>query len=244
MAPESADFGTQVAGIATLADPVRRALYRYVVAQGRAVNRDEAASGTGLARHVAKFHLDKLAEEGLLEIEYARPPGKGGPGAGRPAKLYRRSARQLAISLPERRYELAGRVMARAITDAEAARIPLSEALRLAAHDTGRAVGEAARQQAGGRAGGSRLTAAAVDALRDCGYEPRQEAGRVVLTNCPFHNLAQDYTDLVCGMNLELVAGLVDGLGHSGLEARLDPDPTRCCVTLTSERGRRQAVPR
>ena len=145
------DFDAQVAGVAVLGDPVRRALYRYVVAQPGPVNRDEAAAGVGVPRHVAKFHLDKLEQDGLLDIEFSRPPGRGGPGAGRPAKLYRRSSRELAVSLPERRYDLAGRVMARAITDAERDGLPIADTLHAAARDTGRSLGQEARQQAGQR---------------------------------------------------------------------------------------------
>ena len=117
-APASPDFDAQVTGLAALGDPLRRALYRYVVAQTAPVNRDQAAEGVGVARHVAKFHLDKLVDDGLLEVEFARPPGRRGPGAGRPAKLYRRSSRELAVSLPQRDYELAGRLLAKAVTDA------------------------------------------------------------------------------------------------------------------------------
>jgi predicted ArsR family transcriptional regulator len=74
--PASAAFDAQVTGIAALGEPIRRALYRYVVAQAAPVNRDQAAEGAGVARHVAKFHLDKLVEDGLLDVTYARPTGR------------------------------------------------------------------------------------------------------------------------------------------------------------------------
>src|SRR5665213_1103563 len=100
------DFDLQVSSVAALGEPVRRALYRYVVEQGKPVSRDEAAAGVGVARHVAKFHLDRLEEDGLLEAEFSRPPGRrAGPGAGRPSKLYRRSSHELSVSLPERQYD-------------------------------------------------------------------------------------------------------------------------------------------
>src|SRR3954451_19119399 len=51
---------------ASLGDPVRRALYRLVPASSEAVSRDDAAIGVGVARHVAKFHLDRLVKDGLL----------------------------------------------------------------------------------------------------------------------------------------------------------------------------------
>jgi len=226
------DFDARVTGVGALAEPVRRALYRYVVAQPAPVSRDQAAQGVGVARHVAKFHLDKLEEEGLLEVEFRRPPGRRGPGAGRPAKLYHRSPRELRVSLPERRYELAGRVLVQAIVDAERDGVPIAEALQAAAARAGRALGQEARDRVAVRAGRAAQAAAARGMLAEHGYEPRADAGGLILANCPFHALAQDDTELVCGMNLDLVNGLLAGLERANLEARLDPAPGRCCVTV------------
>jgi predicted ArsR family transcriptional regulator len=238
------DFDAQVRGMAALAEPTRRTLYRYVVDQPRPVSRDQAADGVGVSRHVAKFHLDKLQDEGLLEVEYRRPPGRGGPGAGRPAKLYRRSSRELAVSLPERRYELAGRVLVEAIDDAERDGVAIAEALRTAAERAGRALGDEARPRAGADAaraaqadaGADRGRAGQADTARgmlaELGYEPRADDGGLILVNCPFRALAQDYTEVVCGMNLDLIDGLLAGLELADLRARLDPAPGRCCVTV------------
>lgn len=227
------DFDIRVTGIAALGEPVRRDLYRYVVGQTGPVSRDQAATGVGVALHTAKFHLDKLVDDGLLEVEFARPPGRSGPGAGRPAKLYRRSSREIAVSLPERHYELAGMLLAQAVTDAERGGVPVGDALRHAAREAGRALGERARRHAGSAPNETALLTAATDVLVDCGYEPRiDDAGGMTLVNCPFHALAQEYTELVCGMNLELMHGLADGLDPATLEPRLDPAPGRCCVRL------------
>src|SRR3954453_6122697 len=114
------DFDGQVAAVGALADPARRALYRFVSAAENPVSRDQAAAGVGLARHTVKFHLDRLVDDGLLEAEDRRLSGRRGPGAGRPAKLYRRAARQFAVTLPERHYDLAGRVLAAAVESAAA----------------------------------------------------------------------------------------------------------------------------
>lgn len=231
-APSNPDFDTQVTGIAALGDPLRRGLYRYVIAQPSPVNRDQVAEGVGVARHVAKFHLDKLVDDGLLAVEYARPPGRRGPGAGRPAKLYSRSSRELAVSLPQRDYELAGRLLAKAVTTAEHDGVAVGETLGQVARDTGRALGQQARQHAGVRPKRSTLLAAAMTVLGESGYEPRIDDTSVTLVNCPFHGLAQEYTDLVCGMNLDLMAGLVEGLDDPTLEALLEPTPGLCCVRL------------
>ena len=100
------DLADQATGIAALAEPVRRELYEYVVAQQDAVGREEAAAGVGVAVHTAKFHLERLVQDGLLDVEFRRLTGRSGPGAGRPAKLYRRSDTEWSVSLPARRYDL------------------------------------------------------------------------------------------------------------------------------------------
>jgi predicted ArsR family transcriptional regulator len=225
----SEDFGAQVERIAALGEPVRRELYRYVLSQDGPVGREQAAAGAGVAHHVAKFHLDKLVADGLLEVEYARPPGRTGPGAGRPAKLYRRSARDIAVSLPERHYDLAGRVMAAAITATAHDGIPLAGALRAAAETAGRDLGA---ETSGAAAEPADRIAAASNVLARNGYEPRATADGLTLANCPFHSLAQAYPDLICGLNVHLVGGLLDALGAADLCARLGPAPGRCCVTV------------
>ncbi|MGN9909633.1 helix-turn-helix transcriptional regulator [Phytohabitans sp. LJ34] len=223
------DFDASVTKLAALAEPVRRALYQYVAGQPEPVGREQAAAGVGVAHHLAKFHLDKLVDDGLLEAEYSRPPGRGGPGAGRPAKLYRRAAGSIAVSVPERRYDLAGHVMARAITTAQETGVPLDEALADAARATG---AELARRARDGAPPGDHL-AAVSQVLAGTGYEPRVEGDGVTLSNCPFHQLAESYTALVCGINLHLIAGVLDALPAADLRARLAPAPGRCCVTVT-----------
>lgn len=230
--PSKPDFDAQVTGLAALGDPLRRSLYRYVVAQSAPVNRDQVAAGVGVARHVAKFHLDKLVVDGLLAVEYARPPGRGGPGAGRPAKLYRRSSRELELSLPHREYEFAARLLANAVTTAEHDDVAVGDALRQVAQDAGRTLGRHARRDAGARPTPSRLLAAATTVLGESGYEPRVDDAGVTLVNCPFHRLAAEHTELVCGMNLDLMIGLVEGLDDPTLEARLEPAQGLCCVRL------------
>jgi predicted ArsR family transcriptional regulator len=122
--------------------------------------------------------------------------------------------------------------MADAITSAEREAIPVAEVLRTSATAFGRALGEAARDDAGDGASEDVLLAAAQGVLADYGYEPRATNDEMTLANCPFHALAQDYTDLVCGMNLALMQGFLAALDAPGVEARLDPAPGRCCVTL------------
>jgi predicted ArsR family transcriptional regulator len=229
------DFDADVASVAALGEPMRRALYRYVVSQEGAVGREEAAAGVGVAHHTAKFHLDKLVEDGLLDVEYRRPPGRTGPGAGRPAKLYRRADREIAVSLPERRYDLAGRVMAEAITEARRAGTSVDDTLTEAARSAGREIGEQARGLLGSHRTPEDALRAVGEVLAGQGYEPRLRAGCLTLGNCPFHSLAQRYRDLVCRMNLDLIDGVLDGLEPASLHAILDPSADCCCVVVAPE---------
>ena len=221
------EFAERVAGIGALAEPARRTLYEYVVAQPAPVSREQAAAATGVAVHSAKFHLDRLEAEGLLEVEFRRLSGRSGPGAGRPAKLYRRSAREVAVSLPERRYDLAGRILASAVDRATQEGVAVQTAVRDAAGREGRRAGEAAETAA--PAEGPELDRLA-DTLADHGYEPRMRDDELVLANCPFDALAREHTALVCGLNEAFVGGVLDGLGCAGVDACLDPEPGLCCV--------------
>jgi len=217
------DLAEDAARIAALADPVRRRLYLFVSRQADAVSREQAAAAAAVPTHTAKFHLERLADEGLLDVEFRRLTGRVGPGAGRPAKLYRRSGREIAVSLPERHYDLVGRILAEAVEQAIGTTVDVGVAAAAVARREGRAAG--AR---GSRRGGELVrTAATLDRV---GYEPRVEDSRIVLENCPFDRLAQDHTALVCGLNLEYVEGLIEGLDCQRLTAALEPSPARCCV--------------
>lgn len=226
------DLGSQASGIGALADDTRRRLYEYVVARPEPVSRDQAASALGLAPHNVNFHLDRLAAEGLLEVEYRRLTGRSGPGAGRPSKLYRRADREFAVTLPERRYDVVGDILATAV-DRAAGGAVLDRALEESAHAHGEDLGRAAT----GLDGAEPLDALA-EVLTGQGYEARREDQAVALANCPFDALARKHTALVCGLNRSFVQGVADGLGHAdAVRADLEPEPGMCCVKARGTRG-------
>lgn len=225
-------IGQNITGIGALADPVRQELYLFVCAQPGPVSRDQAAAAVGIARHKAKFHLDRLESEGLLEAVYARLTGRTGPGAGRSSKLYRRAAREFAVSLPSREYLLAGRLMADAIAESARTGAPVLEVLHRVAAAHGASMGGAALAVEGRPATPQAALDLAIGALAEHGYEPRREGGRTIMANCPFHALAEAQRELVCHMNHALITGLVESLGPAEVEARLEPGDNRCCVSL------------
>lgn len=224
------DLQRDAAGIGALADPVRRRLYQFVCDQPAPVSRDQAADAVAIPHHQAKFHLDRLTAEGLLETDFARLTGRSGPGAGRTAKLYRRARRDIAVSLPHREYELAGRLMATAIARSAGTGEPVTEVLNRVARDYGRTIGAASSSSPPPSPEAALQRAVAV--LIRYGYEPRFGDDEVELANCPFHALAQEQTELACTMNHALITGVADALAPHSPGARLCPGRDRCCVVL------------
>lgn len=204
--------------LSSLDDPVRRELFDYLAHRDEPVSRDEAASAVGIGRTLAAYHLDKLVDASLLTVSYQRPAGRGGPGAGRPAKLYARLGEELIVSVPPRDYELLAELLVSSIEQDSGGAV--RAALNRAARDAGR---RAARDT-----GGDLMAA-----LRSCGYLPqRDDDGCITLRNCPFHSVAADHLDVVCGLNLELVGGVIAASTRRGVHAQLLPRQGRCCVVV------------
>jgi predicted ArsR family transcriptional regulator len=213
-----ADPADRLDALASLGDPVRRRLFRYVFDGAAPMSRDEVAAGTEVTRSTAAYHLEKLVEVGLLGVRFERRTGRRGPGAGRPTKLYLRPAASVAVSLPRREYELMAVLLAGAVEQDS------TGTARRALYDAARAAGADLARTDGRRTAREVLAAA--------GYEPRIGPDGIWLRNCPFERLAVEHRDLVCGASLALVEGVVDVAGEPGERAVLAPGPQRCCVLV------------
>lgn len=233
-APAGIQGGDAIAMAAVLAEPVRRALYEHVAGRDEPVDRDEAAAATGIGRPLAAFHLDRLAAAGLLEVEYRRRSGRTGPGAGRPAKFYRRTrGLNVELSLPARRYRMAAEIFAAGLDRRPDSHV--RNEVREAARDRGAALtGAPGSDKASPRATKPRSRRAArkalVAVLAREGFEPTDDGREIRLRNCPFDDLVADHRDLTCSMNLALLDGVVTGVGEAGLRAVARPVDGSCCV--------------
>jgi predicted ArsR family transcriptional regulator len=214
----------QVRGIAALSEPVRARIYGYVAAEGKDVSRDQVAAALRIPRSQATFHLEKLADQGLVETTYRRLSGRRGPGAGRTSKLYRRARRQLQVTLPPRDYELA----ARALADAMESKGRVSLKIRLT--DVAREIGA---QWAAERRGGTPLGNLEAILSRH-GYEPHWDRpDHMRLRNCPFEALISEHEKLICKvLNLSIIEGLVNELHAKDVAAVYTPPPPLCCISL------------
>jgi predicted ArsR family transcriptional regulator len=220
------DVTSGLQAASTLADPVRRRVFDAVAAAAAPVGRDDVAEEVGIGRSLAAYHLDLLAEQGLLTISFARRNGRTGRGAGRPAKLYERADVELSVQLPPRTDDLLAGLLAKAVEreGSGAALAALRDVTREAGQELGTVLSGATR-------------AKVMAELWARGYEPAEASGAIRLRNCPFHHLVDDHRELVCGLNEELLGAMVSAAGVA-LEARLDPQPGYCCVVLQRRRKR------
>ncbi|WP_309073052.1 helix-turn-helix domain-containing protein [Paenarthrobacter sp.] len=215
----------KIAAVASLDDENRRRLYEYLLSSGSAVGRDEAALALELPRSSVSFHLDRLVREGLLRVEFRKSPDRTGPGSGRPSKLYIPVMDEIGVSIPERRYDLAGHLMATAIKRAEAGGAPVAAALREVA---------AAKGSESGRPGDF------LGAISELGYQPTPDAsGGYRLLNCPFHRLSRDHRDVVCAMNGAFLnaAATASGLSADVVEPVPDHGLGQCCARIKALEG-------
>lgn len=239
-----APWNRRIAAVASLRDGSRRKLFDFVASAGCAVSRDDAAGALGLPRSTASFQLDRLVHDGLLAVEFRKLGGRGGPGSGRPAKLYLAAVQEVAASVPDRNYDLAAELLVSAIEESTAGGGSARDALVRTAYARGEAAGRAAGGAAepagpGAPAGG----AAFAGFLAAEGYRPEDDgAGGLVLLNCPFHRIAEGHTDVVCAMNGAFLAGAAAGCGldpdrvqalaRKDLRTQGTAQPAQCCARI------------
>jgi predicted ArsR family transcriptional regulator len=210
----------RLAAVASLGDENRRKLFEFVASRAQPVGRDEAAAALGIPRSTASFHLDRMGQDGVLTVEFRKLAGRAGPGSGRPAKMYRPAQPEVAASVPDRNYDLAGELMVAATEHATAAKEPVRDALLATSYARGRAMAD-------GSPGLEEFLSAE-------GYLPDPDgAGGYTLRNCPFHRLADGHAEVVCAMNGAFLSGAAAGCGVE--EGRIvgNAEPGQCCARVT-----------
>jgi len=188
-------------------DRTRRGVYRHLRGVSEPLTASEVAEVFGLHRTVARAHLEKLTELGLVEAGIRRRAG-----GGRPAKTYVLTGERLEVMLPPRRYERLSRLLLRLIDSTVEPEVAAD-----AAFDLGRAFGaEIAAEIAGdGVQPPVRLAPRAVAAWMDAaGYSVTLDDGAkgvlaVEIRNCVYSELAKEYPDIVCPFDRGTVCGML-----------------------------------
>jgi len=230
---EDPDDAGALLAVAALSEDQRRRLYRFARSERRPVTREDAAAALGISRKLAAFHLDKLVEAGLLRTHFLR---RDGARVGRRSKAYEPADSSFEVSIPARRHELLANILVQALLtegNHESARAAALES----AHRRGMEAGTDLRVRTRpGRLGAERALRVASTVLESTGFEPSPVGPtRVRLRNCPFHPLASEAPELVCGLNHSLISGLIDGLQAESLDVVLEPAAGECCVELRAK---------
>ena len=149
-------------------DPTRRAIYRHLRESKAPITASEMGETFGLHRTVARAHLEKLTELGLVESGKRHRAG-----GGRPAKTYAYTGERLEIMLPPRRYERLARFLMGIIDEHMS-----TDAACDAAFTMGRMYGEDLAQQLNGADAPESLPPAAVVGWLDAaGYDVTLDGG-------------------------------------------------------------------
>lgn len=222
-----------ISAVAALDDALRRGMYAYIRTARRPVTRDEAAASVGISRKLAAFHLDKLVDAGLLRARYEAVGGIR--KVGRAPKVYEPTETDIRVTIPERRHEVLADILMDAVLTESEGENARQAAVRVARR-RGEEIGaeERARTKPG-RLGAERALTLLEGLLARHGFEPGRESPTCMrLRNCPFHPLAARAPELVCGVNLALLDGVLAGLEATKVRAVLAPRQGECCVELRS----------
>lgn len=215
---------------ASLGDPTRRAIYIAVRESPEPMTSSMVAKLFDIHPNVARHHLDRLASDGYLQVSHRRPSGKSGPGAGRPAKCYEATEKEIEVHFPARRYDILVELLTRII-----GRIAPDDVARVA-EEVGREYGSELAAEIGTPedAGYEEAVVAVAQAMSGLGFgiDPDVPAGRLLTSHCPFGEAAAGHPEVVCSLDRGIVAGLMGGVGAKGRPV-VHPhgSPDEDCVT-------------
>lgn len=212
----------------TLGDPTRRGIYVTVRESAEPVSAGHIAEAFGIHPNVARHHLDRLVEDGYLRVSDRRPPSP--PGAGRPAKGYEATDKEILLSYPARRYDLLAELLVEVVEEIAPERGPE------AAEEIGRRYGRRLAAEVGtpGEQGVDDALAAVARAMTGVGFDvdAEQGSGRLLTHHCPFGAAAARHPEVVCRLDQGIVRGLLEAAGGPAT-ARVTPHrgDDEACVT-------------
>ncbi len=196
----------------SLGDPTRRAIYIAVRESADSLTTSQVADLFGIHPNVARHHLDRLTEDGYLAVGPAQRRN-GGPGAGRPAKAYMATAKEVSVHFAPRRFELLVEMLIRVLDEvapgevsATAERVGREYAKELAA--------EIGTPDEPGYDGAVQAVASAMTGL-GFSVDPDVEGQRLLTSHCPFGEAATTHPEVICSLDRGIVSGLFGALSFA-----------------------------
>jgi predicted ArsR family transcriptional regulator len=193
---------------ASLGDPTRRAIYIAVRESVEPMTTSKVAALFDIHPNVARHHLDRLASDGYLKVSHERR--SGGPGAGRPAKSYESTNKEVSVHFAPRRFEMLTEMLFDVLN--EVSPPDVAEV----AERVGRSYGEKLAAEIGGanEPGYDEAVQAVASAMTGLGFsvDPDIEGQRLLTSHCPFGETATNHPEVICSLDKGIVAGLFGAL--------------------------------
>jgi predicted ArsR family transcriptional regulator len=228
---DTTQFDHEVGALtASLGDTTRRGIYIAAREAPEPVTAAEVAKLFSIHPNVARHHLDRLVDDGYLQVSHRRRPGRRGPGAGRPAKHYEPTDKDVAVQFPARRYDLLAELLARVVE-----RLAPEGAAEIA-QQVGMEYGRELAAEIGipADAGYEAATIAVAKAMMGVGFGTEAKPGDHLLVThfCPFGETAAKHPELVCKLDQGIVRGLMEA-AHQEPIAIVSPHdaPDEDCLT-------------
>lgn len=205
---DTARFDRELGELAgSLGDATRRGVYIAVRESPEPLTAGQIADMFDIHPNVARHHLDRLAQDGYLTVTRKRPSGRTGPGAGRPAKCYTASAKEIELHYPSRRMDMLTALLLEVIDELGA------ESAAAVARQVGYRHGAEVAEEIGlptDEGFGQSVRAVAL-AMTGMGFhmEADVERSRLVTSRCPFGETAMNHPEVVCSLDQGLIAGLM-----------------------------------
>lgn len=192
-----------------LGDPTRRAIYIAVRESGEPLTAAIVAELFDIHTNVARHHLDILSSEGFVK-EGTRKAG-GEAGAGRPAKTYEATNKEVTVHFAPRRFEMLTEMLFQVLEELA------PENVSAVAEKVGRVYGERLAAEIGAPEdpGYDEAVQAVASAMTGLGFsmDPDIEGQRLLTSHCPFGETAVSHPDVICSLDRGIVSGLFGALG-------------------------------
>jgi len=196
----------------SLGDPTRRGIYLAVRQSPEALTSSQIAELFSIHPNVARHHLDRLADDGYLQVTHQRRTGRTGPGAGRPAKCYEATTKGVSLH-PGRRYDLLVELLVRVLDRVQ------PHGIARIAEQVGREYGQELAASIGTPhdPGYEEVLAALVKVMSGVGFELSADVDAQVLltSHCPFGEAATGHPEVVCSLDRGMVSGIMGALHHA-----------------------------
>lgn len=192
----------------SLGDPTRRAIYIAVRESADPMTTSKVAELFDIHPNVARHHLDRLAADGYVKVSHERKAG--GPGAGRPAKTYESTTKEVSVHFAPRRFEMLTEMLFKVLEEVSPPDVSS------VAEKVGRSYGEQLASEIGGPSdpGYDEAVQAVASAMTGLGFsvDPDIEGQRLLTSHCPFGETATSHPEVICSLDRGIVAGLFGAL--------------------------------